>query len=294
MSQLEKNIANAFGDKGKKWLSSLDQTITSLQKHWSLTELEPVKNMSWNYVALAIQNNNPVVLKIGCDEQTIRSEYQALQHFAGHGAIKVIDIQNDYNSLLLEQAVPGHILKNHHPQKSQDTIHVYAEVIKKIASQPKSQHAFQHVSQWCEVIDTIQDERIPKHFIITAKELRAALLQNLQNEYLCHGDLHLENIIQHKTNWLSIDPKGIIGDIAFEAAAFDLISDAELKDPSTASSKIIERINQLSTALELDSTRLLAWVFLRIMISIQWFIEDNGDPTRMLTAAHAVYPLLIF
>ena len=49
MSQLEKNIANAFGDKGKKWLSSLDQTITSLQKHWSLTELEPVKNMSIGY-----------------------------------------------------------------------------------------------------------------------------------------------------------------------------------------------------------------------------------------------------
>ena len=107
MSQLEKNITNAFGDKGEKWIRSLDQTITSLQKHWSLTELEPVKSMNWNYVALAIQNNNPVVLKIGCDEQTIQNEYLALQHFAGHGAIKVIDIQTDYNALLLEQAVPG-------------------------------------------------------------------------------------------------------------------------------------------------------------------------------------------
>lgn len=99
MSQLKKNITNAFGDKGKKWISSLDQTITNLQKHWSLTELEPVKNMSWNYVALAIQNNHPVVLKIGCDEQAIQSEYLALQHFAGHGAMKVIDIQTDDNAL---------------------------------------------------------------------------------------------------------------------------------------------------------------------------------------------------
>lgn len=74
--------------------------------------------------------------------------------------------------------------------------------------------------------------------------------------------------------------------------AFFIANTREMKD-STAMSIIIERTDQLSVALGLDSNRLIAWIFLKIMISIQWFLEDNGDPTRMLAAAHTVYPLLI-
>ncbi len=138
----------------------------------------------------------------------------------------------------------------------------------------------------------IHDSRIEKHFVDKAKQLRSVLLHTTQHEYLCHGDLHLENIIQQGSNWLVIDPKGIVGEMAFEASAYDLISKDEMKDVFTLLSKIIDRVTQLSQALEISFNRLLSWIFLRIITSAQWFIEDDGDPSQMLALANYIYPLL--
>lgn len=103
--------------------------------------------------------------------------------------------------------------------------------------------------------------------------------------------LEPQNIIKHKNCWLAIDPKGIIGEMAFEAAAFDLLNKDE-EDSTEAANLLKSRIQLLATSLKISTVRLTAWIFLKIMLSIQWFIEDQGDPTRMLNAAHSIYPLL--
>lgn len=140
-------------------------------------------------------------------------------------------------------------------------------------------------------MDRISDPRIDKHFI-KQQQLKEKLLNTVQDEYLCHGDLHLENIIQHGSNWLAIDPKGIMGEMAFEAAAFDILRPAEIKNNSTLSLIILDRVANLATALNIDFNRLLGWIFLRIIISAQWFIEDKANPSNSLVLAKQVYPLL--
>ena len=98
METLIKNVTNTWGDKGKDWLNQLSSIIEPLSNHWSLTDIKPVNNMSYNYVALATQNNStPVVLKICCDEQLIANEYKALKHFDGRGSIRVLDMNKKYN-----------------------------------------------------------------------------------------------------------------------------------------------------------------------------------------------------
>lgn len=293
MNVFEKNITNAFGDRGSAWLQSLPAIIKKLAKHWSLDSIQPVKNMSWNYVAYAEQNHiDQVILKISCDQKVMQDELRALKHFNGHGAIKVIDAFPDDNAMLLERAIPGSLLKEQHSLNMEDTIKIYADVVHAIASQPLYNGVYTHVSDWCKAIDNIQDARISAHLMSKAAQLKSTLLHSVKREYLCHGDLHLENIIQHGSNWLSIDPKGIIGEMAFEAAAFDLLDQNEMKDASTISIKVIERVNQLSKRLDIEFDRLMSWVYLRIMLSAQWFIEDNGDPSHMINLAQHVYPLL--
>ncbi len=299
MRILKKNISNLFGKSGKEWLSSLPITVEKLSQQWSLKHIKPVDNMSWNYVALALQRNNlPVVLKISCDKQSIQDEYKALRHFDGHESIKVLDINLEYNALLLQQAIPGHCLKERHPRKLADTIKIYAEIVQALATQKNyDKSATQHVSKWCNTIDRITDPRIEKCLVDKASQLRSVVLGTSQHVYLCHGDLHLENIIQHGSHWLAIDPKGIIGEMAFEAAAFDLLSPDELKDSQNVTFKIIDRVEKLSITLGIDFNRILAWIFLRTIISAQWFIEDNGEPSESLagerlTLAKHVYCIL--
>lgn len=294
MKALEKNISNLYGQKGREWLDKLPVIIKELSDRWSLTQVKAVNNMSWNFVATAIQDHKiPIVLKISCGQQLIQHEYNSLKHFDGHGAIQVLDINAEYHALLLERAMPGERLKEHHPEKLTDTIVIYASIVKQLASRPFSKrNTYTHVSEWLSVLDKITDPRIEKCLVDKARPLRSILLKTAKQEYLCHGDLHLENIISHGSTWVAIDPKGIIGEIAFEAAAFDLISIDEIQQNGNIPSLVLNRVELLSNSLALNFNRLLSWIFLRIILSAQWFIEDNGDPSFMLTLAKHVYPLV--
>jgi len=291
MKTVEKNVINTLGTRGAEWLRSLPLIIQKLSQHWQLTEITPVSNMSWNYVAYAKRNiTNHVVLKISCDDKLILAEYRALIHFDSIGAIKVIDISKEHNALLLEQAIPGDILKINFQKNMPETILIYSQVVRHISSHTLPDSAFTHVREWCASIDKINDPRINSQFVESAKQLKTYLLNSVKQEYLCHGDLHLENIIKHGSQWVAIDPKGIIGEMAFEAAAFDLLCEDEINENSPA--KIIYRVSLLSESLDIDYNRLLAWVFLRVIISAQWFVEDKGDPSRMLRIANFIHPLL--
>lgn len=284
---------NVWGNKGKEWLRHLPNIITQLSIHWQLTEITPVDNLSYNYVATAkAHHNTPVVLKFGCDKTLIENEYHALKQWDGSGAIRVIDRCAHHNALLLEQAIPGTLLKENYLNHIEDSIYIYANVVKKLSSLPKPNTHDRHAYTWCATIDNIDDMRIKTEYIDKAKELRDYLLSSSVHETLCHGDLHLENIIHHNNNWLAIDPKGILGELAFEAAAFDLLNTSDWDEPKNLTNKVNYRLSLLANSLEISKDRLLAWIFLRVLISIQWFIEDKGDPTEKLRLASVLYPML--
>ncbi len=291
LSVLEKNIVNAQGDLGRKWFNSLPLIIEDIQRQWGLTEVHPIANMNWNFVAIAKKNDSQVVLKISADATAIFNEFQALSQFSGFGAIEVIHYNSDLNALLLQHANPGTTLKQLYAENTNTVIQVYAELLKKMSLSNHSHACLPHIKEWCNVIDEMSDPRITKDYIIKAKEIRHWIFQTISHEYVCHGDLHLENILKNKNNWLVIDPKGIIGEMAFEASAFDLLNENEA-DSKDAKNIIRARIQLLSDAIGVENYRLTAWIFLRIMLSIQWFIEDNGSPERMLKMANHVYALL--
>jgi streptomycin 6-kinase len=293
MKILTKNIINLYQQQGQDWLNDIPKIIQALAQHWLLTDIKPVDNMSWHYVATAKQQQQSVVIKISCDKQLNRDEYRALQHFNAHGMVRVLAIDKEYNALLLQQAIPGILLKDNHTAAMDEVIDIYATVVKQLAGQScNNNDKFTNVSCWLKAIDRMTDSRINPIYIEKAKQLRMTLLDTAQSEYVCHGDLHLENIIQHQSTWLAIDPKGIIGEMAFEVAAFDIINDNELQQSQDISTLILKQLNKLANALNLEVNRLLCWYFLRVIMSAQWFIEDNGDPSNRLVLAKHLYSLL--
>ncbi|STX50405.1 Aminoglycoside/hydroxyurea antibiotic resistance kinase [Legionella busanensis] len=295
MKTLKKNVLGAFGMQGQQWLDTLPATIKLLSTQWLLANLKPVDNMTWHYVAKGmLQQQTPIVLKLGCDKNTISDEYQALTHFNGQGCINVLAYDLNYNALLLEQATPGHSLKHIPELTLHEKITYYASVVKQLAAKsPPKNHQFYSVSHWLRVIDNLAPQQFETSLIDKAKRLKSKLLNTGAHTYLCHGDLHLDNILNHQKNWVAIDPKGIIGDMGFEAAAYDLISKEELnQNKQNCKTMIQERLTKLATALDIDLTCLTSWVFLRVILSAQWFIEDKGDPAFMLSLAQLIYPLI--
>jgi streptomycin 6-kinase len=133
---------------------------------------------------------------------------------------------------------------------------------------------------------------IPQRYLDKAKEVNDYLLKSSGRELVLHGDLHLENILNNGLEWLAIDPKGIIGEIEFEVAAFDLIDNDEIARYKSIANIVNERITMLAAVTGVDESRLTAWIYLRIIMSALWFIEDNGDPAWPLMMAGQVYLLV--
>ncbi len=283
------NVKNIWGEKAERWLKQLPYHIKQLRDHWSLTDITPVNNMSYNYVARAIQKKQKlVVLKVSCDKTLIEDEYKALKHFDGAGSVKALAINPNQNAILIEQAVPGNTLETDLNVNMTETMRIYADVVRKIASKPLSNFHYRHTEEWCKAIDRIKTDDIQKNLVKKALEIRSFLLSSAQDTHLCHGDLHLGNVLKHQKNWISIDPKGIMGEIAFEASAFNFIKKNEWQHPDSIKDTAISRSNQLANILKIDKTRLLRWIFLREIISAQWFIEDRGNPEKAIQLASSI------
>jgi len=285
METFKKNIINIYGESGKNWFSDLVRITEVLQKHWKLKEIKPVDNLTYNYVAKSLDNmNNPVIIKIGYDKNFIKEEINALKYFNGHGSINLFDYNLEYNAFLLQQAIPGITLKSLYPRQVEFVMDHFLSFIAKIHDHSMSKdNNFRSISSWLESIDKVKSNEIPRALVNKAIKLKNNLLTSMKNEKLLHGDLHLDNILQNDDEWLATDPKGIIGDVEFEIAAFDFIDKNELQEATPT--LFIERIERIANKAKLSPERIREWIFVRLILSAAWSIEDKGNPNKAIKLA---------
>ncbi len=207
MSPLEKNIISLYKDKGKVWLLDLPKVVDKISADWRLSNLRPVKNLSYNYVLSGWKHTKPIILKLSPDIHGLKQEVLALKGFSGFGAVNVL-AQRD-GALLLERAVPGISLKEYFPQKDTRTIKIACDVMKKLHQAPIPKEDFPHIRDGLIILDKNWD--IPVRYLKKARELRDNLLKMSGSPVLLHGDLHHDNILQDGNDWMAIDPKGVIG-----------------------------------------------------------------------------------
>lgn len=287
MKNLIKNATNIMKEKGLSWIQSLPATIKALSNEWSLQNIIPVENMSYNYVAKGMRfDDQPIVLKIGFDSKAIKNEKHALDYFAGNASIRLLAYQEKYNALLLEQALPGTTLKSLYPLQEELVMDCYVTTVQRLLHRPLNRtYPFPHIKDWLQALDGAGSFLIPNDLLEDAINLKNILLSSMTQEVVLHGDLHHDNILKNKDTWITIDPKGIIGEREFEMAAFDFIS-MEEKTMDKEVKKLFERrLKLLAEKSNLSAERIKKWVFVRLILSAVWFEEDNGDPSWVLTLA---------
>lgn len=217
MTVFEKNITSIYGTKGRFWLESLPKTALNLSQKYELSKLIPLDNLSYNYVLSGIQGNRPIILKLGLNNAALQQEYAALKAFSKFGAAQVLATED--GMLLLEQVLPGTSLKSYFPQNDHEAMHVACDVIKLLHQAPAPESSkFPHINIYLKTLN--KNYSIPTQYINKAKEILNQLIQTSDKQVLLHGDLHHENILKNGNSWVVIDPKGIIGEPAYEIATF--------------------------------------------------------------------------
>ena len=270
----ESNIINIYGKTGQQWLDDLPKLITQVEATYGLSNLKPVEALSYNYVLSGLQGSQPIILKLGLDIDGFKREAAALMAFSGFGVVQIFS--ENTGLLLLECVVPGMSLKSYFPEKDDEAINITAKVIKRLHKAPMpSTYAFPHIKDWLEALDG--DLEIPLQTLQKAREIRDQLLKTADPDVLLHGDLHHDNILQNGEGWLVIDPKGVIGEPAYEVAAFIRNPIPELLNHADAPNIIHNRVIRFAELFELPPQRILDWCFVQAVLSWVWAIEDGCD-----------------
>ncbi len=85
--------------------------------------------------------------------------------------------------------------------------------------------------------------------------------------------MHYANILlSDRHGWLSIDPKGLIGEREYEIP-FPRISEAG----NINKISIRRRLDQFIEVCGFDRQRILAWAFSKAVLAAWWSFEDNGE-----------------
>ena len=119
------------------------------------------------------------------------------------------------------------------------------------------------------VIGTWQTS-LPVDLFRRADRLRADLLASTTKPVVRHGDLHHFNILSAtRAPWLAIDPKGLLGDRAFDVCQL-------LLNPIAVPVEVNRRrLTILCAELELDATRVRAWCFVHAVLNALWNLEEE-------------------
>ncbi len=274
------NITNTFGMQGKIWLEKLPNLFDYAKNKWKLKRIIATDNLSFNYIVYSFSQllNSDVVVKISPGKKEFNNEKLTLLYFQGVGINRLLDYDDNYNILLLEKIGKSITLKSLFPHNENESIEQTAKIIQTLHSsnKPFNQNDYPSVTELAKVLNNFTHPQIPSDLIYLAHNLVNQLLYNRQS-YLLHGDLHHENILQTNDGaWKSIDPKGIVGNIAYEVAAYIRNPVPEIIQQSNLQQILNNRIKKFSELLELDQKLLIQYSYLATILAVIWNIEDNG------------------
>ena len=289
MEIFRSNVISIWKDAGKSWLAKLPTIVQQCADQWALTNLHPAPNLSYNYVAFGFQNYKKIALKVGFDTNELQREALALTYYDGHGSVNLLQSNFKINALLLERITPGTSLKNLFPHNDHQAVSHAVTVMQKIHHAKFLKNQFPTIADWLKTLDKPYTALQSSMHISQARTLADHLLATQTQPVLLHGDLHHANILFNGQNneWIAIDPKGVIGEPAYEVGSFIRNPSPELLEQPHIAEIMKHRILRFAELLNIDKQRLWQWSYVQAVLAACWAIEDGQiNPEMALQEAN--------
>ncbi len=288
-------IQKAFKEDGEKFLAVLPALIEDASQRWGLTNVRPVQNLSYNFVAFAKRGKEDVMLKIGVPNPELNSEMAALKLFNGDGACQLLACDEERGFLLLERLNPGTVLADITDDDERTNIAVDvmqkiwrpAEILESGSKLPdvKQQavplQSFIKLTDWFGELKNIRPHfnggtgPFPKKLLERVESVLPELLAD-ENVKLIHGDFHHFNILLSGRGWLAIDPKGVIGPAGYEIGPLMINPWGSLSDGVSFKAQTKRRMSILSERLGWERETILNWATAHAVLSTWWDTQPDG------------------
>jgi streptomycin 6-kinase len=269
-------ITSAFAVHLEKWDILPDGSPIDTASSW----LIPVRRGA----ALAM-------LKVYRPTSDERCGAEYLRYVDGDGAVRVLEA--DGMALLMERAVGSRSLFDMAVKGGDiQSAEIMAGVVEqlhapRIARQiPRSLVPLEH--QFASLF-----KRANEHCLLEKCASVALHLLERQSDVIpMHGDLHHSNVLDGGARgWLAIDPKGLIGERAYDVA--NLLNNPWPRGEIVHNTQRMNRLARLYAArLKLDLDRVLAYSLAHAGLSASWDIDDGFDPAYRLKCIEVLTPLV--
>ncbi len=276
-------IEHMHAEAGRAWLMRLPQILTHCAARWNLTLGQPFPNLTYHFVLSATRpDGQPVVLKICAPTKEYAEEAAAIGHFGGHGMAQLLDTDADEEALLLERLMPGTTLRPLADIADDAATRIAAGVMRQLWRPVISDFPFPTIQQWREGLTHLRDYYgggtgpFSPTLVDAAESIYADFTASLAPLVLLHGDLHHDNILAaERAPWLAIDPKGLVGEPAYEVGAF-LYNPQDIRQRAELPRILARRLDILAEELAIDRARLHGWGLYTALLSAWWDVEDLG------------------
>jgi streptomycin 6-kinase len=270
-------------EKGQQWLDRLPAIFSACQQRWNITILPPFGNLSFHYVAPAVCADGTLAVVKACSPTgEFLQEAEALRLFNGHGMVRLLAYDSADEVMLLERLRPGIMVKD--VKDDEKATSYMASTMRRLWRPTPEQHSFPTVEQWGKGFERLHERYnggsgpFPPKLLAEAESLYAELSASMGERVLLHGDLHQENVLSSELDgWVAIDPKGLIGEPAYEVGPMLHNSLPDLLEMHNPGKVLARRIDQLSEELGLDRTRVRGWGLAQAVLSVWWSVEDEGE-----------------
>jgi streptomycin 6-kinase len=229
-------------------------------------------------VPVALSDGGQAVLKLNFPEEESASEADALMHWRGEGAVRLLEVDRERNALLIERADPGTSLWE--VGDDEEAILIAASVLRRLwGCPPPDDYPFRLLageaerwiaqlrSDW-EALGRPFEQRLVDEASAAARELAGSQAKLA----VCHQDLQGSNILKaQREPWLAIDPKPIVAEPAFDVASL-------LRDRRWSIDRAIiqRRLDLLAAELDLERDRMQGW---GVVHALHWGVgPDKIEP----------------
>ena len=281
---------------GAEWLERLPRLVGECAEAWGL-EVEPAYPGSHVSLVAPVTraDGSHAVLKIIFPDEESEHEPDALEHWDGRGAVRLLVSDRDRRALLVERCEPGTELWRLDDEDEANRI--AAGVLRRLWRPAPADHPFRPLADetrsWATELRAVWEHLgrpFERELVDEAVWLALELGTSQGEAVVLHQDYHGGNVLRaEREGWLAIDPKPLVGEREFDAASLLRDRREELANDPRPQRRVQRRLDQLAAELELDRERMRGW---GIVHALAWGVSGIGkvekdmlDCARWLSAS---------
>lgn len=264
-----------------EWMGRLPDQVAEMERRWSLSVQERLEP-SFSYVARASHVDlGEVIVKLGVPGIEFVRELEALRLYGGQGAVRLLKADPTNGAMMLESVRPGGALSD--VRSDEEATSIATSVMRRLWRPAPKRHPFATMSEfeggveWLRICLANRGSPIPTTLVDRAQGLLREMASSATKPVLLHGDLHHDNILSaERLPWLAVDPKGVVGDPAYDVGPFLYNRLFETHDPG---STLRRRVDQIAEELGFQRDRIVGAAIPRAVLAA-WPSGSSGEPWR--------------